>query len=1707
MAKKDTFNYNNKKYLEFVGKLDRLNMQREQLKKREENEKKIQTGYAGIEAVRAQPKISIGEKEKKTRTKKIQRDYAGIESIRATPKKNDINKMTSEEFLGEKLNPVQKFLRYGFGKTSTIGEKQQRYNTEAKRKRKELDTTFGQIKSNFDEYLMAATTGEQAKAIKPTGNKVIDVATAITGSLAGYLAPVGGIGSSIGGVTQTIADKTIAKIGTTKIANNILQKLNPTLAKYIAPVTSTISEGVLTSAPITALQQQKQGLNVKETLQRGLVDAIFSTGILAGVKGVKFGAGAIKNGLDEGLTMPETSNMADVKTGLQDTPNYRGNIKVNRGLGLKQKVLDTNNAEIEGFKTQPRIDLETNKIKPIINKNKTWTGRSATTKKEITKIYTPEELKKYGRVPADYYKAKPTQNDLAKVYQSIVDNPKSSETQIKKAQEQIKKVSKIESLYTIEQKNISEKQIKKPEVKKTKLNISEEVLKDKNKFDSYYNLDKKLDKDNRIKAIDRLTKDIGNRIINKSNSRTLEDVVNYYKQKYNLPNNFKINRSLRSNNKYAKIIMPKDGIKTDTEIRISINPSKSFDNQVGALRHELEHWKDSIEGYKSTEPKYAVGDTLRKTYGGKGSHKNYDFFEPDYLRQAYIKDFEKGRLETTKPIDTTVSKSKIIEETNVKEVKRESVKVEEPTKTEQSKVTQPKSKNIYKLVKEKGKFKLKKSGIDYSKMTIQQIKGVAEESKLSKKYVMDSHINKYLKPTMKLGYEKGGLNVDMHGDVIGRTGTVSYKEPWYVEFVKKNNRPPSKNDLVEIAEMHLREGFTTSQGFEQPSKIWKELDFTEKEATNYINSKNIKKAYAPPKQAPYTNKTIKNNPTKESRHEQTVLNSDKTDPEFKKYLSEKRPTEYETTVNQQDWDNARERLSKNNPDKIFTNIKNKNALTADDAHDLMALHEYHTKKGDLDKANEVLTELTLKGSKSGQFIQAMAVWDRQTTEGMLKLATSNKVKANAPEYLLNKESNLKTEVQELKSTIKELEKNKTANKNEIELNLKILSGKEKRLSDVTAKVKDAYALGKLTQEEYNYIKTRYDNARSKTFYDNVYQSKLKNLQGNKQNPSPKDIYKATQYADRQVLLEKTRAMQKISDLEGSTGREKFRAFQRITMLSTPSTTARNNISNALTSLVDIGIRENFVAAPIDYLTAAVRTKSLVAPIKYKAASGRTTIMSPSKYIAYGKGFGKGIADIGRDIKDSIKYKEWIDTNPARENFELAGKRVYKNKVLNAADQIVRKMVTDRPFYEAAYQARLKELSIINKTKKNTPEMINNAKLYALDKVFQNNSTIAKTMTTIRKKVPPLDLIMPFTQTPSNLMDKLIDYSPVSLAKLTKQIAQSKSKPIDTKLFIDRLSRTMTGAGIAVLGYNLAEKGILTGALDKKSEKKREFQKAKGEQYYSIKIGDNYYSYDWLSPVGNILAAATDFYKSGQGKESFIDKLETSTIGGIDTVMSQSMLKGLLNLFSGYSPATGMIKSFSESTTQANPTIIKKIAASMDGYERETQAEGFLKTAKNKWISGIPKARENLGIKRDVFGQPLKSKDIVTNLFAPARSTKASTDKAIKEIDKLYQKTKNSDVLPKVAQNTISYTPKFKNFGRTIEGEKISYSLKDGKDKSEYIKMLGGEQKKAIENLFRSDDYKYAESDDEKVKIIAKTYKEAKDKAVYKFLKNKKLITE
>lgn len=584
-----------------------------------------------------------------------------------------------------------------------------------------------------------------------------------------------------------------------------------------------------------------------------------------------------------------------------------------------------------------------------------------------------------------------------------------------------------------------------------------------------------------------------------------------------------------------------------------------------------------------------------------------------------------------------------------------------------------------------------------------------------------------------------------------------------------------------------------------------------------------------------------------------------------------------------------------------------------------------------------------------------------------------------------------------------------------------------------------------------------------------------------------------------------KAMEVIADKMPVTAKNKIVSLLMDNMLGNFRTLiTRNAGGNAMFSVPE-AIRENFVAAPIDKLVS----------LKTKA---RTTYASPfAKSKAWAGGVKKGVSEMVSDIKSGVH------TARSGENTSWqAQQKTFRDKGLgklgNAYDGFVGSMLEagDRPFYEAAFAAKMTDLEKARSQGKLTKDFQGKdfdtyapqvARQAALEAVFQNNGTVAQAFSNIATGLGKLSKgtlgtaslqqsALPFTKTPGNLVERAIEYSPFGVLKNAVQTGHEKrTGTFNQQRFVTETSRNIVGSAIFALAGSLVASGMLRGALpDDKDE--AEALKNAGEQAYSIRIGDKNYSYSWIPVIGPALAGAADFYQTMNDMDSNKAAAVWNAAEGYlnSAIFEQSSLSGLPDLFGGsYStPIEGIGKTFASLPSQMVPSLVRQVATATDPYERQTYVKGnTIESQLNSIKASIPWLRQTLPVKVDEQGnEKLNSQGrglgsrLAENMILPYKVTQQQSNDVRNELMRLKKATGETTQF----QNKITYAVEH-------DGEKKNLTATES---MQYQKIYGQESTKAIRELMASDTYKDL-SDKEKVRAITEINSYAKTIADSKFV--------
>jgi len=378
---------------------------------------------------------------------------------------------------------------------------------------------------------------------------------------------------------------------------------------------------------------------------------------------------------------------------------------------------------------------------------------------------------------------------------------------------------------------------------------------------------------------------------------------------------------------------------------------------------------------------------------------------------------------------------------------------------------------------------------------------------------------------------------------------------------------------------------------------------------------------------------------------------------------------------------------------------------------------------------------------------------------------------------------------------------------------------------------------------------------------------------------------------------------------------------------------------------------------------------------------------------------------------------------------------------------------------------------------------------AMKATFKDDNALTRLVSSIKKNTGFVgETLLPFTKTPANVTMRALDYSPAgiySAVKMAKNGAEAAA-------VIDQVAKATTGTLAILLGIGLYNKGIITGPEDEDADKAA-FQKQQGWLPYAVKFGDNYYTYDWAQPgsmglvLGSTIMSQLDKDGSIEAKDlTNIIKNSVSAFG--DTLLQQSTLQNLLDVFSGYgSPTENLTNEVLETPQRLIPSLVGATARVADTTQRSTYSKGdFFKTQIDTLKSKIPGLSQTLPATYDTWGNEVqRSGNSLEAAFAqylnPGQLGYSGGQTPIdEEIMRLYDATNDSGVFPHKADRTV-----------TVAGEKIDL---DNQQYSEFQKLLGQASYDAANAFLEMPGYDSME-DEQKADALQGAYAAAKDIAL------------
>ena len=622
------------------------------------------------------------------------------------------------------------------------------------------------------------------------------------------------------------------------------------------------------------------------------------------------------------------------------------------------------------------------------------------------------------------------------------------------------------------------------------------------------------------------------------------------------------------------------------------------------------------------------------------------------------------------------------------------------------------------------------------------------------------------------------------------------------------------------------------------------------------------------------------------------------------------------------------------------------------------------------------------------------------------------------------------------------------------------------------------------------------------------------------NLTPDMIEKITNSKDKQAMYKNIDSVyEELGNQVPKSTIEKIDSWRYFSMLANPRTHIRNMVGN-----IAMGKTQRVK----DKLAGGI--EGIVSKITPDMERTKTIAFSDKKTKEFAKNDFNNVDVQSRLELNENKYNPQSRLQNARRTFKSEIMEKTLGKLFNLNDNLLE--AEDGLGLKSAYQKALSDYITANKIDVDniTDKQLGKARNYAIEQAkeatFHQANSIASAINQFSRKNKltkgATDAILPFVKTPLNVAKAGLEYNPTGLLKtITVDTVKLRKGNITVNKYIDNLSKGLSGTGIAVLGYALADAGILK-ASGGDDEKKENYDEALGKQSYSIQIAGKTYSLDWLAPAGIPLFTGAEAYSIKNAKNNekgsissdddkksnqLIQSLENWANGmakSISPMSEMSMISGLTSALSSYSDdklsaiGTNAVKSY---VNQFVPTLLGQATKTADDYERSTTSTktGLLPKAidqtKLQVMSKVPGLRQKLPTKADIWGNEQKTESnialrAVNNFINPATVKNIDTSKVDEELNSLYDKIGEATILPSTIDKTY-----------TINGQ--IYRMTND-EYAKYKKEYGQTSYKLLNGLINSKDYNNL-NEEQKQKTIENVYSYAKEKNKIDYASNKNEI--
>ena len=527
-------------------------------------------------------------------------------------------------------------------------------------------------------------------------------------------------------------------------------------------------------------------------------------------------------------------------------------------------------------------------------------------------------------------------------------------------------------------------------------------------------------------------------------------------------------------------------------------------------------------------------------------------------------------------------------------------------------------------------------------------------------------------------------------------------------------------------------------------------------------------------------------------------------------------------------------------------------------------------------------------------------------------------------------------------------------------------------------------------------------------------------------------------------------------------RDKFNELWINSLLSGPRTHVVNFVGNALTTALSF---------PEQAMTAGI---------------GKLTRSADRAYFGEVGARAAGLADSSiealRAMKTAFRTGDALDDTAkveARQHEAIPGKlgTVIRTptRALTAADEFWKTLLSGAELRQLAYRKAAGEASDKSDfaaryqalLRSPPDDLVKKAQASARYYTFQRElGPVGRGVQQISNNSVLGKILLPFVRTPSNIIKFAGERSVFGLAMPeVRQALRAGGRSRD-----EALARITLGSGLSTAAVTAALDGRVTGGGPTDSGERAALLQS-GWQPYSIRVGDQWVSYQRFDPVSTLIGVAADFAEAGQwATRKEADALALNLGMGIaKNITNKTWLSGLSDAFDVLSDPERYGKHYVQKliSAAAVPAVLAQTAQSLDPHIRDAR------TIADAIKARVPVLSNDVAVRRNVWGEPVAKGDAIgPDILSPFYSSAVVKAPLNQEIARL--------------RVPLTLPQRFLR----IEGKRVDLTPEQY---DQFIQLAGKPAKQALDQAIRSPAWR-GMRDDERVDFVKETLKDFRGSA-------------